>query len=136
MPGEAEVASVLSKTRGLLQGRHPQGLVALLVLGFGASSGDRALLVRPLRRDPKVLEGGGQCAAQERRGGHVLDQEDVLSCRRGDTLGQAPVASACQAATHPHVTPSGPPRPAPDLAALSAPAAGDTVNQLHPQGTG
>lgn len=38
-------------------------------------------LARPLRRDPQVFEGGGQRVAQERRGGHVADQDHVLACK-------------------------------------------------------
>ena len=53
-----------------------------LAQGFRVFSGDVGLLACPPRQDPKVLEGCGQRVAQEWRGGHVANHDDILAYKR------------------------------------------------------
>ena len=85
-PTQATGRRVPLKGRGLPGGQRTlvalghMGMV-LLAQGFRAFSRDVGLPVRPLPRDPKVFEGGGQHVAQEGRVGHIADHDDILPCK-------------------------------------------------------
>lgn len=50
--------------------------------GFWVFTGDMGLLACPPCQDPKVFEGHGQRVAQEWRGGHIANHDDILACKR------------------------------------------------------